>query len=139
MLAVILVVAVMQQSAMPLTTLAQGSQSAVEERRETVVRTPAEWQMSWKWHGGSEAAPTVDFAKEMVVAVFLGTKPTGGYRVEITGARREGQSLVIEYAERRPGPGTLVTQALTSPYHIVKLPRHDGPVTFRAAAAAPPR
>jgi PrcB C-terminal len=70
----------------------------------------------------------------MVVAVFLGIRPTGGYGVEITAARREGGTLVVEYVERRPRPDALLTQALTAPFHIVALPRHDGAVTFRHVA-----
>jgi hypothetical protein len=42
--------------------------------------------------------------------------------------------LVIEYVERRPDPGGIVAQFLTSPFHIVKLPRHTGPVQFQKRA-----
>jgi hypothetical protein len=73
----------------------------------------------------------------MVAAVFLGARPTGGYGVEITGTRRDGDTLVVEFVERRPGPDAIVTQALTAPYHIVTLPRHEGAVVFRSAPAAP--
>ena len=124
----------LMQSVPEIATVAQGSRSAIEEPREALVRTAAEWRSLWKAHGSSESAPAVDFSKEMVAAIFLGTRPTGGYRVEITAARREGQSLVVDYIERRPGADAIVSQALTSPFHIVRLRKHDGPVTFRSVS-----
>ena len=122
----------LMQSEPRIVTVAQGSRSGIEQSREAIARTPEEWKTLWKAHGGAESLPAVDFSREMVAAVFPGTRPTGGYRVEITAARREGQSLVVEYMERRPGADAIVSQALTSPFHIVRLPRHDGPVIFRA-------
>ncbi len=131
MKAVLLVVALMQQVPSTIVTVAQGPRSAVTQAREAVARTAAEWQALWKVHGGTEPATVVDLGKEMVAAVFLGTRATGGYSVEIVSARREGDALVIEYAERVPGPDAIVTQALTSPFHIVRLPQHAGTVRFR--------
>jgi hypothetical protein len=115
-------------------TVSQGSRSAIDELKEATARTPAEWQALWKQHGGNEAAPAVDFTKEMIAAVFLGTRSTGGYTVDIRATRREGPALVIEYAEQAPGRDDIVTQALTSPFHIVRLPQYAGDVRFRRVA-----
>lgn len=77
-----------------------------------MVRSVADWNARWKAHGGAAAAPDVDFARDMIVAVFLGTRPTGGFSVEIVGARREEDALVIQYVEQRPDPAAIVTQRL---------------------------
>jgi hypothetical protein len=119
------------QPAPGIVTLARGSYSQVADRTERAARTQDEWQALWKLHGASQPAATVDFAKEMIAAVFLGTRPTGGYDVEIVATRREANAVVVEYVEHRPPADAIVTQALTSPFHIVKLPRTDGPVRFR--------
>ena len=124
------------QPAPGIVTLARGSYSQVADRTERAVRTQAEWQALWKLHGASQPAATVDFAKEMLAAVFLGTRPTGGYDVEIVGMRREGNAVVIEYVEHRPPADAILTQALTSPFHVVKLPRSEGPVRFRDVSPA---
>jgi hypothetical protein len=132
MLALLFAFALMQQGpSTGIVAVAQGSRSAIGQMKEATARTPAEWQAIWKEHGAGDAAPGVDFAKEMVAAVFLGTRPTGGYAVEIRSTRRDGKTLVIEYVEERPGPDAIVTQALTSPFQIVRIPRFEGPVTFR--------
>lgn len=137
MLAMILAVALMQQSSPGLVTIAQGTHSSIEEARDALARTQPEWLALWKAHGQGEPPAAVEFGKEMVAAVFLGTRATGGYSVQITGTSREKDTLVIDYVEQRPGGDVIVTQALTSPFHIVKLPRHDGPVRFRRGAPAP--
>lgn len=129
-----LALTLMPQNTIATVTMAQGAHSAVEEPKQAVARTASEWQALWREHAGSEPVPAIDFAKEMVAAVFLGTRPTGGYGVDIFAARREGAVLIVEYRERRPPPGALASQALTSPFHIVRIARHDGTVTFRAAS-----
>lgn len=115
-------------------TIAQGSQSNIDARQEAVVRTAAEWQALWRSHGGRDAVPAVDFATDMVVAVFAGSYSTGGYQLEIVSARREGKELVVEYVERRPAAGAILTQVVTFPFHIARVPRHEGLVTFRRVA-----
>ena len=57
--------------------------SFVDTPRQVTVRTGAEWAVAWRAHAGDRPAPVVDFSKEMVVAVFLGTRRTSGYGVEI--------------------------------------------------------
>jgi hypothetical protein len=113
--------------------VAQGSRSNIEEARQVTVRTAAEWQALWTEHDGG-AAPAVDFAHSMVVGVFLGTRPTAGYRVEIAAVRSEGGRTVVEYVEHRPPPDALVAQVLTSPFHLVRIPRATGVVEFRRRA-----
>jgi hypothetical protein len=127
----ILVVAIAQSAAPPVTTVAQGAYSGISDASEVVVRSPAEWNALWKAHAGLQPIPAVDFSQELVAAVFLGTRPSGGFGVEILGTRREAAALVIEYRERVPAASDIVTQALTSPFHIVKLPRFDGSIRFR--------
>ncbi len=114
-----------------VTTVARGSMSAITESREAVVRSSAEWTALWKEHGSTGPAPAVNFSTELVAAVFLGSRPTGGFSVEVVGARIEGDALIVEYVEQRPGRSDIVSQVLTSPFHIVKFPAHKGSVRFQ--------
>jgi len=136
MIALILAVIMAQAQTTAVATVAQGSSSGAADPREVVVRSPAEWAALWKAHAGPQTAPVVDFSTNLVAAVFLGTRPTAGFRVDIVGARREADVLVIEYVERAPGADNIVAQVLTSPFHIVTLPRYDGPIRFRKTAVA---
>ena len=115
-----------------ITTLAWGSSSQIQESREVVVRSEPEWETLWSLHS-SEPRPEVDFSQLLVVAVFLGTRRTAGYEVEITAARSEGDRVVVEYVEQRPPGDSLVAQVLTAPFHLVSLPREVGEIDFRKA------
>jgi hypothetical protein len=114
-----------------LVTVAQGAMSNIEEPRTAVVRATAEWQALWKEHDAEHPMPAVDFAQSTVVAVFLGSRPSAGFGVEITGVKTEGDRTIVEYVERRPPRDQFVAQVVTSPFHIVRVPRTAGAVQFR--------
>jgi len=118
-----------------IVTVAKGDASGRQLAAEVVVRSAAEWKTLWKEHAPTEKMPPIDFSKQMVVGVFLGSKPTAGYAVEIVGVRTQGNDLVVEVARREPGRGTLAAQILTEPFHLVSVPRRDGPVRFVEVAA----
>lgn len=122
--------AAMQNAAVAFKTLERGGQSGIEEPREAVVRTVAEWSTLWTEHAGARPRPAVDFTKSMVVGVFAGTRPTGGHSVDITTIARDGDGLVVTWRERTPGSNDIVTQVITMPYHIVTLDKAPGAVRF---------
>ena len=117
-------------------TVEKGSQSGVREFLAIIIRGQAEWQDLWQRHASIKAnvspAPTVDFDKEMVLGLFLGEKPTGGYEAEILSAERVAGTLLISFAEKGPPAGAILTQALTQPFHIVRVAINGtGAVGFR--------
>ena len=120
----------MLQATVAFTTVARGTDSRISEPREVVVRTADEWQTLWKAHGDARL-PTVDFSKVTVIGVFLGTRMTAGYAVDIVSVRAQGATTVVEYRERRPDPDAFLLQALTAPFHLVSIPRRDGAIEFR--------
>ena len=117
-------------------TVQRGDLSGIEERREAVIRTAAEWASLWKQHQPDQKPPAIDFTRSMVAGVFLGSRPTGGYALEVTAVERDGADLVVIYREGKPDPKMMVTQMITSPFHLVRIDRHAGPVRFRAADTA---
>jgi hypothetical protein len=110
--------------------VAQGTASQIDEPRRVVVRTAEEFQALWKTHS-TAPLPKVDFSKAMVVGVFLGMRPTAGYGVSITAVTKSAKGLVVEFREGVPEKGKMVAQLLTSPFHLVSIPRDDGAVEFR--------
>jgi hypothetical protein len=117
-------------------TISKGDRSGVREFQQQVVRNQREWETLWQRHTATETnppiAPVVDFNKEIVIAVFLGEKPTGGHTVEIVRIDRNNDELEILFKEVTPPPGGIVTQALTQPFHIVRIAKNGEPkVTFR--------
>ena len=72
--------------------------------------------------------PAVDFAREEVAAVFLGTRPTGGFGVEIVGAGQKAGAFVVQYRETKPAADAITTQVITSPFLLVAMPKVNGDV-----------
>ena len=112
----------MLQATVAFTTVARGTDSQITAPREAIVRSADEWRALWSAHR-AEAAPTVDFSRFMVVGVFLGTRPTSGYAAEIVRVRSEGPVTTIEYREQRPAADSFNLQVLTSPFHVIRIPR----------------
>lgn len=111
-------------------TIARGSQSNIDAPRQAVARTQAEWTALWKAHDFDKPVPAVDFSREMVVAVFMGSRPTAGYSVEITSVDERRSATVVSYRETMPARGAIAAQVITFPFHIVAVPNRSGDVTF---------
>ena len=67
------------------------------------------------------------------VTVEVGTEKFEAEASVVTGAERDGDALVVTWRERAPGRGDMTAQVITFPYHLVRVPRHDGPVRFERA------
>jgi hypothetical protein len=110
----------------------RGTSSMIEEQRTAVASTPAQFAALWREHSG-EPQPAVDFAKETVVAIFLGTRNTAGYTVDIAGVERTPAAVIVHYRERQPAPDAVTAQMLTFPFVIAAIPRGDVQVRIERA------
>lgn len=126
----VLVAVVLQAVSPPLRSVDKGVQSGVTVGRQVVARDRGEWDAVWRQHAAGRPQPAIDFSREMVVGLFMGTRPTAGFAVEITGYRQAGADAVVQYRETVPSRDLIAAQMLTSPYHIVAIPKSSGTVTF---------
>ncbi|WDD36526.1 protease complex subunit PrcB family protein (plasmid) [Nostoc sp. UHCC 0926] len=121
------------------TTIARGSESGYQSASQMVIDNSEEWIDLWQQHTYNTEppppVPQVDFTSYSVVAVFAGEKPTSGYSVEILSVETSGsqsqEQLAITVQHRHPSAGDFVTEALTYPYHMIRIPRIDGRVVFK--------
>ncbi|MGV3617835.1 MAG: protease complex subunit PrcB family protein [Fimbriimonas sp.] len=91
------------------------------------IDTPQQWAAYWSRlsRRPAEQAPGgVDWLKYRLVAVHLGERRTGGYGVKVLRVDRNGVYGIIRAVEETPVPGSFVTQAVTSPYTIIRVPRN---------------
>ena len=128
-LALVLLVLALQ-GVPPLRVLEKGDQSNVDDAQQVAARTTAEWDTLWRRHSPDRDQPRVNLAREMVLGVFLGSRPTAGFGVEILNTLDEQGVLVVRFRETRPPGDLLLAQVITSPYHLVAVPRHSGDVKF---------
>jgi hypothetical protein len=117
------------------TTISRGADSGYQSASQRVIDNQEGWINLWQQHTSDTEppppVPQVDFTSYNVVAVFAGEKSTGGYSVEmLTVETRNFQtkdlpSLVIVVEYRQPQPEDFVTEAMTYPYHMIKIPQID--------------
>ncbi len=66
------------------------------------------------------SVPKIDFDKNTVLALFLGTKTAGGYTYEITAISTENDALLVNLKEEKP---TITTAVITQPSLFVLIPK----------------
>lgn len=117
-----------------------GLRSSILKPRQVVVRDAKAFAALWKEHTAGVSVPAplpkVDFKKFDVVAVFIGSKPTGGYSVEIGDVRRDRKEATIPVTLHKPGPGSIVTQAFTYPFAMRAVPKLPKAVKFTVTEKA---
>jgi hypothetical protein len=113
------------------TTVAQGEYDGPHTAKEEVIRSLDDY--SAFFDGSPPNNPDVDWEKEVILAVALGERRSGGYSVEITkiilhlvGIRQGFND--ISYVETTPSG--ITTDALTYPYHAVKCQREGSRYAF---------
>ncbi|MBW3571893.1 MAG: protease complex subunit PrcB family protein [Gemmatimonadetes bacterium] len=108
---------------------------SLEQPVRCVVRRAEDWAALWtamrrNVHVSPPAPPPpVDFGARMVLLAGMGTRPTAGYGIAITGVRRTGAGVVVQVVQSTTG-GCEVGMAETEPIHAVSIPRADAPVQF---------
>ncbi|MBI5209380.1 MAG: protease complex subunit PrcB family protein [Elusimicrobia bacterium] len=113
-----------------------GQNSAIDYPQMVAVRDAKGWAELWAEHlKGSPlalAVPAADFSKETVVAVFLGLKPTGGYKVELSLQQdpMDSSRLFVLYREVPPRTGAIVSQVVSRPFEIRKVRKVYASVVF---------
>lgn len=81
------------------------------------------WQRAYGSRLTVPALPSLDFRRETIIALFMGSRSSGGYSMDVTDVREEGGELYVELQVTEPAPGTITTQALTSPWLILRVQR----------------
>lgn len=114
----------------PFETLDRGAFSAIRQRTYVVARTTEEVAALWYAHRGVPPPPIV--AGRTVIAVFAGERLTGGHQIDVDRVEVLGGRLRVRVRDTAPPPGSLVTQSLTYPYHIVAIAPTNLAVEFDA-------
>lgn len=105
----------------------QGNAATSIAQQETLLaHDDANWQQIWRRIG--QPAPMALPDDKIAVAIFAGQKRSGGYAVEFVNVAENKTQITVRYRITAPGLQDMVTQALTSPYALQLVPRHNKPV-----------
>jgi uncharacterized protein (DUF885 family) len=110
--------------------VATGTNSSYTGARSLeLISNQTDWQRVWQVVGSDRRIPELNFDTRSAIVVYQGIKPTGGWSILVNKLRRVGQNLIVSVREQKPGPGDITTDALTSPFVVVSIPRLPGGVT----------
>lgn len=114
----------------------RGNHSGYTKAISLVIYAPEQWKEVWKkthfLRLPQPELPKIDFEKEMVIAVFMGERSSGGYDIKIIDVFKKEKEIVVVVEETEPPVDSLRTMALTSPYHIVTVKKSLLPVKFQS-------
>src|SRR5882724_7251914 len=104
--------------------IGQWSNSGITTPMRQVIRDDSSYARFWSSLGAGER-PSVDFTRDVVIAVAAGQQATGGHSIAVERGSQGGQGLAVQVVETSPGPGCAVTQALTQPVDDVVVTAGD--------------
>ena len=121
----------------PFTTVQKSAFGGAAQAQQVVISDEA----AYKAFFGGRPPVAVDFSKDVVLAVSMGTQRSGGYGIEITNITQMIQGITggmtfVSYQEHSPAPGTMVPWVITQPVHVVKVSKLATRWVFTKAAAA---
>jgi hypothetical protein len=103
--------------------LAAGNDGGAPTPGEIVGTSADDFASKWTASGATASAPDVgdvDFTSEVVVAIFAGERPSGGWRIgPDVDVKIQGRFGAVIYEILGPGDGCTSTQALTHPYLVL--------------------
>ena len=119
-------------SSLTFKEISKATRSLIKDYREATVSTKDDYLKLWKELSGSELLPAeVNFEKEMVVGLFLGTRSSGGYSVKIDKVDYASNEITVYATESIPGPDKITTMVITYPYVMATVEkRADAKVKF---------
>jgi uncharacterized protein (DUF885 family) len=123
-----------QSSKIDFSVLATGYNSDHKGARTLqLITNRNDWEAAWGSIGRGTAGlmPEVSFDTRAIMVVYQGLKNTGGYAISVAGIRREGMTIIVRANEQSPKPGDFVTEALTSPFVAVSIPRPPDGATLK--------
>lgn len=106
-----------------------GAYGGAVETGERVASDIAVWTELWG-RVSRETTPPVDFAKDKVAAVFVGARPTSGFRARLISIEAEPTRYVLRWFEEGPGPDETVAEGATAPFLLVTVPKDDRAVRW---------
>lgn len=114
----------------PTVLNSNGTQSSIHVRRALVITNQRDLDMLWAEHNGARPGalpkPTVDFDKQVLVAVFAGDKPTHGYSLTVKSIKETDRSIDVYVGLVSPAKDVKVIRQITQPWIALPVDKKGG-------------
>ena len=74
--------------------------------------------------------PSVDFTRNVVIAIFSGMKPSTGHSVAVRKLSVQKEKVTVEVEFIQPGEGCFEGDKETYPFQIIEVARISSPLHF---------
>jgi hypothetical protein len=101
--------------------IGQWTHTGISEARRLIIRDANAWAAFWSELGVGDR-PSVDFSRDLVIAVAAGQRPSGGHEIAVSQVTEDKGELQVEVVETSPGPNCMTTSSLTQPVDVVVVP-----------------
>ena len=120
----------------PFQVIDRGANSGVKEEGVKAIRTARAFEELLEGILGAEKTQRllkqVHWDTEQVVLVYGGGHPTGGFSIDVKRiVAVDRQQYEIEAKLKKPAPGQIVTQAFTTPFTMIKMPKEVGALSLK--------
>jgi hypothetical protein len=113
--------------------IARGSNCGINIEKNYVIKNDGEWKAFWaelnKNQSSIKPQPIIDFNQDMIIAITLAQKNSGGYSIQIDGLINNNRDLAVSATMNEP-QGGIVTQAITQPYVVIKTKKLEKIIKF---------
>ncbi|MEO8479468.1 MAG: protease complex subunit PrcB family protein [Gemmatimonadota bacterium] len=114
--------------------------SGYDTAETAVIRSTGAWRAAWtRIHGGMTPLPllpVIDFSRNVVVLVAVGTQSSGGHGLAITRATSNAGTVMVHAVHTTPGVGCGVTMELTQPVDVIRLETKAPTISFDVITTA---
>jgi len=112
--------------------ISQGSHSNISLPNQLVIKNKKDWQRLLLIHNDPRTSDSasIDFQDKIVIAIFAGQQPSGGYTVGVSNIKRINENLFLTLSFTEPKRNDSVSLALTQPFIILSTNKVDGKIVF---------
>lgn len=107
----------------PFETVLESDYGGKEEKNYSIIKTKADLKNELVRLNLDESTinrlKAVDFEKQFILSLHMGTRNTGGYSIKVSNVEINGNTTYVTITENTPKPEEMVTMALTQPFCLV--------------------
>jgi len=114
------------------TKILEGSHSNVTKEAYQIITSKEALQEVYaiinKTRRPGYSIPKIDFSKETVIGLFMGSKTSGGYAISIDHIDFKPDETLVNIVKKKPS--CMATSVMTQPFYIAKIPKTDTKIVF---------
>jgi hypothetical protein len=74
--------------------------------------------------------PTIDFEKNMLIAVALGERNAGSYSIQVKSILETKTNITIVVEENKPGASCTTASVMVYPFQLIEITQQNKPITY---------